>query len=289
MVNKFGSKAARAVMKAGYFKQSEFNNNVWAAVWGKQIAKDAYHILNTKKKGSRLYNNALKTFEYLGVDKDAIELMQIANDEQSLNEVFDYMAWMTALRTQFRQTPMDLPQLPTTNSLANMAFTFKGFAFNFAKFQKDMVWKPAFDFVKSGGKQGSISQVPVLLANQFMAAEARNIFRYLLTGKEPPDWEDEKFQRVLWDIFYSGGFGIAMDFIIDVSRTGNPLMFFAGPVGDDIVDILGTPFARGFQQKNVEDGLTKFTEEFGKALGKRIPFAQTIDRIAGTNISGGRK
>jgi len=269
----------------GGFKKTEFDNNVWAAVWGKVMAQDAFKIVGEKRPGSKKYNNARNLLNYLGLSNEGIDTYLATQDENAKNDILDGLAWMTALRTQFRQTPMDLPQVPSANKIAKMMFHFKGFAFNFGKLQKDVMWKPAFEWAKSGGKQGSIMPLASMLGTQLFAAEARNLMRWLLTGKEPPEWGDEWVQRLLWDIFYSGGFGIAVDFAMHVGRGNNVFDFFGGPVVDDIHDIVITPIQKGLREDNVPDGMSEFIKSLAQALGNRVPYAQTIDRILGTNLS----
>jgi hypothetical protein len=178
--------------------------------------------------------------------------------------------------TQFRSNAFTAPVWWRSTPEHRVITLFKQFFFHQAKFIKDFAGVPAMDYIRTGGREGSIKPLMLLglLAPTFgeLQADLRSAVRGKLSDR--PEFGKHPVERIADDIANVGAFGIYYDVLRNLGgRTVTPLYHFVvGPAIGDVVDTaysLSDPLRRMYKgQPHPLDRLTKDAEQ---QLTRSIP------------------
>lgn len=147
--------------------------------------------------------------------------------------------------TQFRTDALSVPPLWRTDPYMKLFTMYKQYFFNQARFVKDEVYKPAFEFMGSGGKKGSMAPLMYMsvLYPTFgeITADMKEMARKGSLEGRPQNIKD----RLMDNYAQVGGFGIMHDLVHAFASPGDmAFRFSVGPFISDMVDIGKIPFAK---------------------------------------------
>lgn len=249
-----GSAGSKVLNLSGFTKIDDIRRT-FASNVGKHIADDLFGTLRNSP-GDRFARGRLSQ---LGIDPAA------AIERGSLSEG-DYLiaAKRTSDITQFRYDPLTVPPAWRDSPAMRMLTMFKQFYFVQTKFLKDFVIQPAYQFARTGGKDGSLKPL-ILMSIAFPTAGevVADLKKYAREGdlKSRPG-SDILADRLLDNFAQVGGLGVLHDVIYSMSSPDDTPAwhFFGGPIMSDLVDIAHLPFSRHPLSEMKRDAL------------KRIPF-----------------
>jgi hypothetical protein len=226
------------LLKYSGFTSVDEIRRTFAANVGKHIADGLVEKLQKNPSDSF----ARQRLQTLGVDVAGAL-------EKGLSES-DYLmaAKRTSDITQFKFDALSVPPVWRESPLWRMLTMYKQFSFVQTKFLKDYVLKPAMDYGKSGGKDGSIK--PLILAAMAFPTFGEivaDMKKYAREGSldSRPD-SDIMADRLVDNFAQAGGLGVFHDLIYSMSSPDqSPAWhFFGGPVMADLVDMASLPFNR---------------------------------------------
>ncbi len=222
-------KIATHFLRGVGFSTTESMNNLIAASIGKFYVQELHKAARGEggvrifgkefKTSSRIQLLALKELRNLGYPRTILT-------KEKLSEVHEaFGAWKLAQITQFRGSAEYLP-LFWSSDYGKLLFQFKTFSYNINKLAKDHYIKPAIQYIKTGGVEGTITPLLTFLAGAIGSGEIITyIRRVLIMGKDRPT---DVVERLLEDFMYSGALGLWLD-AYEAALHGRPLDFIFGP------------------------------------------------------------
>lgn len=248
-----GPVGAKILKMTGFTKVDDIRRT-FAANVGKHIADE----LLDKLKADPTSNFVRSRLTQLGIDGGK------ALERGGLDEN-DYLmaAKRTSDVTQFKFDALSIPAVWRDSPAMRMLTMYKQFGFVQSKFIKDYVLRPAFDYARSGGKDGAIKPL-ILMAMAFpTAGEAvADMKKYAREGDlSSRPGSDVMADRLLDNFAQMGGLGIFHDLIYSMSSPDQTPAwhFFGGPIMSDVVDMSSLPFNR------------RPMRTLGKEVTRRIP------------------
>jgi hypothetical protein len=247
--------AGRKVLQYSGFTKIDDIRRTLASNVGRHIADELLERLRNDP-GDRFVRGRLSQ---LGVDAGE------ALERGSLTES-DYLiaAKRTSDITQFRYDALSVPPAWRDSPAMRMMTMFKQFYFVQTKFLKDFVLRPAYDFAKSGGQEGSLKPLILMsIAFPTVGEIVADLKKYAREGDlTSRPGADILADRLLDNFAQAGGLGVLHDVVYAMSSPDQTPAwhFFAGPIMSDLVDISSLPFSR------------RPMAALGKNVVRRVPF-----------------
>ena len=212
-------------------EKTEIGNRLISANAGKLFAQDTAHKL-IANPSSKVLRRAVKS---LGLDADTIIKRGLVTESDMVRA-----AQSVSKDTQFWYGVMDLPISWTTEG-GKLLTQFKPAGFQQMMFVKEHMFKEA----ARGNIKPLISGLTILAAT----GEATADIRQLMLGRDPRERTTDPVARMLENLTYGSGFGLAAD-TVNLFLKGHPSWvkgLFFGPTGADVVDygIAGKSFLAG--------------------------------------------
>lgn len=229
-------------MAAKYLDITGFN---WIEKWNRYLAANS-SVVTAKRmaqqymrtKSPRLRDRLLQ----YGLDESDIQALDAGVElgRKTMDRIALTGAEVTQHATNWHQLPK-VWQVPEMR----IFLQYKNFAYNQTRFLFREVMQPAFQFIGSGGKQGTMA--PLLRVAPFFVgagqgvAHLRDLIKIPVRGIAEGDWEgreewfwesDDWFADALRDSLMVGSFGIVGDAIEAAERGKLPAMLLGPTVGD---------------------------------------------------------
>ena len=228
------------------------------------------------RTGSKKLYERLKKY---GLDESDIQRLQAGGGlgRQATDRVALIGAEVTQHATNWHQLPK-VWQVPEMR----IFLQYKNFAYNQTRFMFNEVVQPAFAFIGSGGKQGSIAPLlriaPLFVGAGQGVAHIRDLLKIPVRGIATGDWKsreewfwdsDDWFADALRDTLMVGSLGIVGDSIEAAERGKFPSMLL-GPTIGDVTD-LGSKLAQMGSRKAAGKPYDRQWQNFSNWLVRRIP------------------
>ena len=270
-------KAATVFMKyITPFAKFENMNNIFAANVGKRYFVRAAELLADEKGlAFTMFKNAKRAnattdLKKLGLDQNTISRIKKEGSSILTDDDISRASWRFARLTQFRATPLDLP-LFASSDWGRLLFQFKTFGINISKLGWNDFFKPAFEFVKSGGRRGAVAPLATFLGSGWVAGEVVGDIRAWINGRERPELNEEFWRRTSENLFWAGTFGMFSDIVTSINQ-GRALELILGPTAGSIVE--GQDVVRKIPDAFDNE---EMIELLSKAAVKQLPFIGQVN------------
>lgn len=207
--------ASQMLDKTG-FSRVEVNNRIMAAMAG---AEHAVNMFDKLKKNNNDAYARRHLSDWLGLDPDVLK-----NQSKLTTDDLLTAGHTLSDRTQFRTSPLEVPPSWGSSLGAKTVTLFKNFAFNQAKFTKDILTKEI-----AGGNMRPL--IPLLTTVPILGYIADNMKKFFAGRKQA-----EGFWNHVIDSYSAvGGIGIVQDMAIAATyrKTANAVV---GPIIGDILE-----------------------------------------------------
>lgn len=224
-------KYVEGYLKGVGFTWTETNNRIISAIAGEEYAKILYRRARHGAKWRQEYIR--EELEKLFINLDELKESG-ALSEKNLRDA----GYAISKMTQFTAKTGHLP-LTWTTPLGRMLTQFKNFAYNQSSFLFNEAMIPAADFVKTGGRKGTVlpffrALVAVTISGMIVEKIRQLVFRRKILDKDRP-----LYLRMLIWAMQAGGFGIATDALFAVQYGEKGLYsLIGGPTISDIVNTI---------------------------------------------------
>jgi hypothetical protein len=229
----FGSKLLHAT---GFVSLDKYRR-IFASVTGKYLAEDWFREL---QEGVRP-DVARKRLGELGLDVEKAIKRGSLSDDDLLQA-----AKRTSDATQFTFDANQLPIVWKNSPSARVILQFKQYFYTQSNFIKDFALKPAFQYMKSGGRSGEIKPLIYmsLLFPSFGEVTA-DLREYARKGTLE-ERSEYPLERTIDNMAHAGAFGLYQDLVYNVASPSDaPLWHFvAGPTISDAVDMARLPHTK---------------------------------------------
>lgn len=228
----------KVLQYSGFVKIDDIRRTLASNV-GKHIADELLSQLKAEP-GDKFLRGKLSQ---LGID--AGEALEHGGLSES-----DYMmaAKRTSDITQFRFDALSVPPAWRDSPSMRMLTMFKQFYFVQTKFLKDYVLRPAYDFSRSGGREGSLKPLILMsIAFPTVGEIVSDLKKYAREGDlTSRPGADILADRLLDNFAQVGGLGVLHDVVYAMSSPDQTPAwnFFGGPIMSDLVDLTSLPFSR---------------------------------------------
>ena len=207
----YGNWAQKSLKYTGFTATEKFNR-ILSANMGKVFVEDI--VAKGMKRGS------FKDIEIRALKKLALNPEKIlANKGLSERELLTAGKLVSDI-TQFRHGAMELP-LWWTSAGGRIVTQFKKYAYNQTRF----LWE---NMVKEAGK-GNLKPLLIFLTAFPVLGEMVGDVRALIGAKKRPSFKEQPIQRLIENISWVGGMGIALDYLRALRYRGGSFSFLGGP------------------------------------------------------------
>lgn len=247
------------------FSPVEVHNRVVASMVGAEHAVNMFKRLKANPNDSY----ARRHLSYwLGLDPDVLKGQQKLTMDQVLTA-----AHTMSDRTQFRTTPLEVPPTWGSSLPAKMMTLFKSFAFNQAKFMKDVT----VNEIKAGNIRPLIPLLTTVPMVGYLADHAKDILA------------DRKQAQTFWENVIGaytavGGVGIISD-LAARAAAGQLAEAVAGPIVADATEFVQSLFKGAQRRTNKYEPTAKFVTRNIPVVGR--PLSNTLFPVKEPRGSGG--
>jgi hypothetical protein len=231
-------KVAQSVLKWSGFNAFERFNRVHAAATGQFVIRDTITKAVAGRLRGRNLQNSRRMMADMGLDLtrivDDVKGRSQGNLSKTLGEFLGSTRWQkmetnavfnAAKKTQFIPTKFSRPDKWNT-PLGRIAFQFKTFALQQGRLLRDGVLAEA--------ALGNVAPLARMVSINPIAAEVFADTKALVSGKERRTDPANLADRVLDDMLFLGGWGLATE-MVDSAHAGDIAGFLAGPTFDTTI------------------------------------------------------